>query len=230
MPLAKAFKRLFGAETPHLKTRTKGEKKMANLKELLGESYKDGMSLTEIDEALSSKKIVDLGSGQYVSKDKYKSLEDELKVSQTNLTESLTKIAGLEKTAGDNKALTDEILKLKSDIENQKTEYEARASKRERDYLSTDLIKEYGAKNVKAVKALLGDVFDLDNAEIKDGKIIGLEEALDTVKNENDYLFNLTTPTIPKAGKEIGKPPVMTKEEELLKVALKAAGVANKEK
>lgn len=202
--------------------------KMANLKELLGESYKDGMSLTEVDEALSSKKIVDLASGQYVSKDKYKSLEDELKVSQTNLAESLSKITGLEKTAGDNKALADEILKLKNDIENQKTEYEARASKRERDYLSTDLIKEYGAKNVKAVKALLGDVFDLDNAEIKDGKIIGLQEALDTVKTENDYLFNLATPTIPKAGRETGKPPVITKEYELLKVAMKAAGLTKK--
>lgn len=55
------------------------------LKELLGESYKEGMTEQEIDEALKNRKIVDLKGGNYVDKEKYEkaiqkqtSLEQEL--------------------------------------------------------------------------------------------------------------------------------------------------------
>lgn len=201
---------------------------MANLKELLGEQYKDGMTFDEVETALSEKKLVDLSEGNYVSKDKYKSLEDELKNSQANLTESLAKIGNLEKGAGDNEALKNEIAKLKGDIESQRNDYEQRAQARERDYLTSDFIKEYGAKNVKAVKALLGDHIDLAQAEIKDGKVLGLEEALKTVKEQNDYLFNNVEPTIPKAGRESGKPPAKTKEDDLLEKLFKSAGLPTK--
>lgn len=198
---------------------------MAKLQELLGDDYKDGMTVEEINSALDGRKLVDLAGGGYVSKDKYQALENELKTSQANLSESITKIAGLEKNAGDNKALTEEIAKLKADIEAQKADFELRATKRERDYISNDQIKEYGAKSVKAVKALLADVFDLDKAEIKDGKIQGLEEALKGVKESDGYLFNSVEPIVPRAGREPTKPNGVTKEEELLKLARKSAGL-----
>lgn len=48
------------------------------------------------------------------------------------------------------------------------------------------------AKNAKAVKALL----NLDNLKLADdGKIIGLDDQLKTVKESNDYLFDSDTPT-----------------------------------
>ena len=36
---------------------------MATIKELLGDAYKDGMTIEEVETALSGKKIVDLSSG-----------------------------------------------------------------------------------------------------------------------------------------------------------------------
>lgn len=41
------------------------------------------------------------------------------------------------------------------------------------------------ARNAKAVKALL----NMDDLKLNDGKIVGLEEQLKQVKEENDYLF-----------------------------------------
>ncbi len=44
---------------------------MVTLRELLGESYKEGMTLAEAEKALEGKKLVDLSKGEYVSKAKY---------------------------------------------------------------------------------------------------------------------------------------------------------------
>lgn len=45
------------------------------LKDLLGENYKDGMTIEEINTALANKKFVDLSGGGYVSIDKFKATE-----------------------------------------------------------------------------------------------------------------------------------------------------------
>jgi len=56
------------------------------------------------------------------------------------------------------------------------------------------------ARNTKAVKALL----DLDNLKLTDDKILGLDEQLENIKKENDFLFEgekkEKTPTIVKPG------------------------------
>mgnify|MGYP002528267221 FL=1 len=41
------------------------------LKALLGDSYKDGMTLEEVNNALKGKKLADLSTGKYVDKDKF---------------------------------------------------------------------------------------------------------------------------------------------------------------
>jgi len=41
------------------------------LKALLGDSYKEGMTLEEVGNALKGKKLVDLSTGKYVDKDKF---------------------------------------------------------------------------------------------------------------------------------------------------------------
>lgn len=44
---------------------------MATIKELLGDSYKDGMTFEEAEAALSKCNLADLNRGEYVSKQKY---------------------------------------------------------------------------------------------------------------------------------------------------------------
>ncbi len=44
---------------------------MANLKELLGTAYKEGMTVEEADAALGNKRFADVSTGEYVSRVKY---------------------------------------------------------------------------------------------------------------------------------------------------------------
>lgn len=44
---------------------------MATLRELLGQSYKEGMTIEEAERALEGKRLVDLSTAEYVSKSKY---------------------------------------------------------------------------------------------------------------------------------------------------------------
>lgn len=62
------------------------------IKELLGESYREDMTLAEIESALAGKKLADLSTGEYVSKKKY---DDE--VSKRTALES--KVSELENKA-----------------------------------------------------------------------------------------------------------------------------------
>lgn len=54
------------------------------LKELLGDLYKDGMTLAEVEQALSGKKLADLSMGEYVSKSKFTALDEEYKNFKTS--------------------------------------------------------------------------------------------------------------------------------------------------
>ena len=63
---------------------------MATLKEILGDSYKDGMSLEEIETALYGKNLADLSSGQYVSVGKYNSAIAERDDFKTKYKDTLT--------------------------------------------------------------------------------------------------------------------------------------------
>lgn len=50
---------------------------MATLKEILGEAYKDGITVEEIENAIANKKLADLSTGAYVSISRYQALEAE---------------------------------------------------------------------------------------------------------------------------------------------------------
>lgn len=49
---------------------------MENLKQLMGESFKEDLTLQEVNDFLQDKNLVDLKSGNYVAKDKYQKQVD----------------------------------------------------------------------------------------------------------------------------------------------------------
>lgn len=77
---------------------------MATLKELLGEKYKDGMTLGEVEEALNGKNLADLATGDYVSKAKYTTLEQRAKDTEKRLNDKLTEDEKATKDALDREA------------------------------------------------------------------------------------------------------------------------------
>lgn len=63
---------------------------MATLKDILGEAYREDLTLADIEKALADKKLADLSSGEYVSKGKLTDYEARMKKAEKALAEKLT--------------------------------------------------------------------------------------------------------------------------------------------
>lgn len=63
---------------------------MASLKDILGESYREDMTLAEIESAIASMKLADLSSGDYVSKGKLADYEARMKKAEKALADKMT--------------------------------------------------------------------------------------------------------------------------------------------
>lgn len=64
---------------------------MPDLKELLGDAFKDGMTIDEVNAALKDRKIVDLASGEYVGIGKYNTAIQERDEARRERDETLNK-------------------------------------------------------------------------------------------------------------------------------------------
>ena len=63
---------------------------MATLKDILGESYKDDMTVADIESVIASMKLVDLSNGEYVSKGKLTDYETRMKKAEKALAEMMS--------------------------------------------------------------------------------------------------------------------------------------------
>lgn len=81
---------------------------MANIKELLGSDYKEGMSLEDVDKALSNKKLVDLSTGDYVAKAKYDTLETKHKNLQAEFDQVKEQTKDYDKLKSENETFKSE--------------------------------------------------------------------------------------------------------------------------
>lgn len=63
---------------------------MATLKDILGDSYREDMTLADIESAIAEKKLADLSSGEYVSKGKLTDYERRMKDAEKKLADKLT--------------------------------------------------------------------------------------------------------------------------------------------
>lgn len=69
------------------------------IKELLGDAYKEDMTIAEIESALAGKKLADLSTGEYVSKKKYDDEVAKRTALETSIQEKDSKITELENKA-----------------------------------------------------------------------------------------------------------------------------------
>lgn len=143
---------------------------MPKLSEILGESY------SKIPQELQDKyKDIDLvDSSTYIAKDKFDSLNQQLKTANTT-------IADLKK---DNKG--NETLQVKvGEYETKVKEYEKQIKNMQFNYALEGALKSANVRNTKAVKALL----NLENVKLDGENLLGLKDQLDSLKESDGYLF-----------------------------------------
>lgn len=123
---------------------------------------------------------------------KFEGLEAERDALKKTNSELSGKIDDLKAGNANIEDLTKQIEKLKSDNENAANQLSAQKL----DFAVTNAIKDFGARNTKAVKALLNsDDIRFDSK----GNLTGLEDQLKSLKDSDSYLFAEDKP----AGKPI---------------------------
>ena len=123
---------------------------------------------------------------EYIPKSQYEEVTKEIEKLKDDVKSRDSQLETLKNSNGDIDALKEEIQKLQKDNAEQDAVHAGEIKKLKIETAITAEIKDSGAKNIKATRALL----DLDNAELmEDGTVKGLSDRLNALKTADDSKF-----------------------------------------
>ena len=140
------------------------------------------MGLTEEQ----AKKVMDSLDGNYVTKTRFNEVNEENKTLKKSVSDRDKQLEDLKKSSGNNEKLKKQIETLQQENANQKKAHEAEMTQLRLDNAIDAALTAAGAKNIKAVRALL------DTSKVKvgeDGKLTGFDDLLSAVQKSDSYLF-----------------------------------------
>lgn len=148
------------------------------LKELLGEEL-----YNQVKEKVGDSKIAIVSDGNWIPKDKFDVKINEVKDLQKQIDDRDEELEELKKVDPDE--LQQTISSLQEKYDTQKEEYEEKLQQQAKDFAIDSYLRDQNAKNLKAVKALI----DVEAITYKDGKLIGIDEQVNPLKENEAYLF-----------------------------------------
>lgn len=163
---------------------------MKKLKELLGEDL-----YNQVEAKLGTEKKYFFGEGDFVPKSRLDEVLKQVNDLKAVIAERDNQLSELSKKAKGHDELTKQIEELKAANKKATEEYEAKLLAREREYALENYLNSVGSRNNKALSALL----DHEKIQYVDGKFIGLEEQIKSIKESDPYLFKSEVPTAPTA-------------------------------
>lgn len=132
-----------------------------------------------------AKKVIDAVK-DYVPKTQLAEVERERDGLKATVTERDTQLETLKKSSGDNETLQKQIADLQKANEDQQKAHEAEITQLRLDNAVEAAILAAGAKNVKAVRALM----DIDKLRLeKDGTVTGLSDQIKAIQKSDAYMF-----------------------------------------
>ena len=140
------------------------------------------MGLTEEQ----AKKVMDSLDGNYVTKTRFNEVNEENKTLKKSVSDRDKQLEDLKKSSGDNEELKKQIETLQQENANQKKAHDAEMTQLRLDNVIDAALTAAGAKNIKAVRALI------DTSKVKvgeDGKLTGFDDLLSAVQKSDSYLF-----------------------------------------
>nr|DAV80921.1 MAG TPA: minor structural protein [Caudoviricetes sp.] len=140
-------------------------------------------------------------------------LEGERDTAQQQLASNQTELDTLKESAKGNEALTAQLADLQAKFDDAQANSQNTIAELKKQSAIELALTQAGARNITAVKALL----DADKLTISENGVEGLNEQLEAVKADNDYLFQVAepkTPTIVTGGNPQGtQTSAVTKEQ-----------------
>lgn len=140
------------------------------------------MGLTEEQ----AKKVMDSLDGNYVTKTRFNEVNEENKTLKKSVSDRDKQLEDLKKSSGDNEELKKQIETLQQENANQKKAHDAEMTQLRLDNAIDAALTAAGAKNIKAVRALI------DTSKVKvgeDGKLTEFDDLLSAVQKSDSYLF-----------------------------------------
>lgn len=117
----------------------------------------------------------------YIAKEEYDILQGQVKVHEDKAKELSKTVKELQKDVD-----ASEALKLKlDDLEGKLGAKDKEIEKVKFDFKLEAKMKEVGAKNIKAIKALI----DMEQVKLEDGELVGFDTQIETLKESDSYLF-----------------------------------------
>lgn len=137
-------------------------------------------------------------------KSKVAELEEQIATYKQHVSDRDKQLETLKKAASDSEKLQAQISKLQEDNKKSADAYEAKIKQMGIDNVTNLTLTNAGAKNIKAVRALL----NLENAQLEGDTILGLSDQIAKLKESDPYMFNDVKPTIAgtKAAEGSGNP------------------------
>lgn len=129
----------------------------------------------------------DIENAKSASAAEIKNLQTEVSGLKTQVTDRDKQLETLKTAAGDNETLTKQIETMKQQNADQEKTHKAELAQLRLDNAIENALTVAGAKNSKAVKALL-DVSKVKLGE--DGKLSGWDEQIKAIQKSDGYLFN----------------------------------------
>ena len=159
------------------------------LKEILKKHGIEDSSIQEILKSMEESKV-------YITKEqnideRYSKLKSQKSELDKIVADRDKQLEELKKNNSNNLELLKQIEDLKALNETSRTDYESKISKMEFDFALDKALSGAKCKNNKALKALL----NMENLELKDGSINGLKEQLESLRENDSYLFEDTMPS-----------------------------------
>ncbi len=125
--------------------------------------------------------------GGYVEKSKHNEVVEENKTLKTSVSDRDKQLETLKGSAGDNEELKKQIEAMKQQNADQEKAYKAELAQLRLDNAIDAALTAAGAKNGKAVKALI----DISKVKLgEDGKLAGWDEQIKAIQKTDAYLFN----------------------------------------
>ena len=171
---------------------------MDYLKEIFGEDALTYDEFTEKVKKSDKVKLANLKDGRYVDKNKFEAKEKEVETLQEQLETANKQIEDFKEMDID--AIKQAAEDYKAKYETEKANAQKELEKLQFEHAIEKALTGAKAKNAKAVRALL----DLDGLKLNNGEIVGLNEQLEKIKEENDYLFEGEEEKVPQIVKSGG--------------------------
>lgn len=124
--------------------------------------------------------------GNYIEKSKYEEVSEENKTLKRSVSDRDKQLDDLKAAGGDNEELKKQIETMKQQNAEQEKAHKAELAQLKLDNAVDTALTAAGAKNTKAVKALL----DISKVKLgEDGKLTGWDDQLTALQKSDSYLF-----------------------------------------